>query len=121
MITIIMILHALLLQAPRYGLKGMIDASVALRLRRLPNGVPGFQVPAPTEDSTAPLEFKTGKPHQSHRAQVCSLLAHHRTPCACVQQSGPYLCFRFSGSWAARVCCIQAATSAFVSEPWVPH
>jgi hypothetical protein len=119
MIITIMILHALLLQAPRYGLKGMIDASVALRLRRLPDGIPGFQAPAPTEDFTAPLEFKTGKPHQSHRAQVCSLLAHHLTPCTCVQQSGPNLCFKFLDPGQGVL--HQAAISAFVSDLGVPH
>ncbi|BDA50404.1 DNA replication ATP-dependent helicase/nuclease DNA2 [Coccomyxa sp. Obi] len=54
--------------APRYGLKGMIDASVQLLMQPVPEGP--WQAQHAMEACTAPLEFKTGKPHQSHRAQV---------------------------------------------------
>ncbi|CAL8464813.1 g4348 [Coccomyxa elongata] len=54
--------------APRYGLKGMIDASVHLLMQPVPEGA--WQAQQAVQACTAPLEFKTGKPHQSHRAQV---------------------------------------------------
>ncbi|KAK9824153.1 hypothetical protein WJX72_008129 [[Myrmecia] bisecta] len=70
--------------APKYGLKGMIDAS--LQVDVTPGCAPDEgeqaswlrstasrdQKRMPVQAGTAilPLEFKTGKPHQSHKAQV---------------------------------------------------
>lgn len=62
--------------APKYGIKGMIDATVQLTL--MTPGQPGAMVTQTNagpsggkeERVVAPLEIKTGKPHGSHRAQV---------------------------------------------------
>ncbi len=62
--------------APRYGIKGSIDASLRVGLepqhhkpplqpqQARPAGVVG------AEQALAPFEFKTGRPHMSHNAQV---------------------------------------------------
>ena len=60
--------------APKYGLKGMIDASLSAayqqhQQRTFMQSASHPQVAA-AEDVMIPLEFKTGKPHISHRAQV---------------------------------------------------
>lgn len=62
--------------APKYGIKGNIDASLMVafeagplqhqRQQRVQTLGQQRQLPA----VLAPFEFKTGKPHQSHRAQV---------------------------------------------------
>ncbi|DBA90758.1 TPA: DNA replication endonuclease-helicase Dna2, variant 2 [Trebouxia sp. C0004] len=66
--------------APRYGLKGMIDASLAVGFQPQGNGPrqkswmqnAGQPQQGPNQEGSVmvPLEFKTGKPHISHRAQV---------------------------------------------------
>ena len=64
--------------APRFGLKGMVDATVALELcdEDIGSSVGGGDHPQkpsgphPPPPIVAPLEIKTGKPHGSHRAQV---------------------------------------------------
>lgn len=53
--------------APKFGLKGMLDATVELVLRDVAHASAGG---APPELAIAPLEIKTGRPHDSHRAQV---------------------------------------------------
>ena len=61
--------------APKYGLKGMIDASLSAayqQQRTFMQSASHAQVPA-ADDVMIPLEFKTGKPHISHRAQVGKL------------------------------------------------
>ena len=67
--------------APKYGLKGNVDATLLVAreapppsARAQPGGVQQFgQRPAAVSSQTAlaPFEFKTGRPHMSHRAQVC--------------------------------------------------
>ncbi|XP_020538539.1 DNA replication ATP-dependent helicase/nuclease JHS1 isoform X2 [Jatropha curcas] len=52
--------------APKYGLKGMIDASIRVKVERMRNGI---------DEKIVPLEFKTGKipsgqPSTEHCAQV---------------------------------------------------
>ena len=44
--------------APKYGIKGNVDASLTVAFEAAPAAV------------LAPFEFKTGKPHHSHRAQA---------------------------------------------------
>ncbi|KAL0046566.1 hypothetical protein WJX82_003944 [Trebouxia sp. C0006] len=66
--------------APRYGLKGMIDASLAVGFQPQGDGLrqkswmqsAGQPQQGPNQEGSVmvPLEFKTGKPHISHRAQV---------------------------------------------------
>eukprot|EP00884_Botryococcus_braunii_P022766 jgi/Botrbrau1/9173/Bobra.0236s0005.1 len=75
--------------APKYGLKGMIDASLHIALHPASSQVQGkrrdvggswlarqcsskvvVQAPGEVPVELAPLEFKTGRPHHSHRAQV---------------------------------------------------
>lgn len=56
--------------APKYGLKGMIDATVMLSLEES-DGQAKTEQQLPSEPFlVAPLEIKTGRPHGSHRAQV---------------------------------------------------
>lgn len=81
--------------APRLGIKGSIDASFRLGLANASQHQPLPQAAHPwgvgggsngggngqhevVHQALAPFEFKTGKPHMSHHAQV--LL----TPCAAV-------------------------------------
>ena len=85
--------------APKYGIKGNIDATLMVafeagplqqqRQQRVHNLGQRQQLPA----VLAPLEFKTGKPHHSHRAQVslagctpCSTL-----PAACSNHGADYM------------------------------
>lgn len=60
--------------APKYGLKGMVDASLsaAFQQPQLQSWLQSANQPqnAKPSDVMVPLEFKTGKPHVSHRAQV---------------------------------------------------
>ncbi|KAL0030927.1 hypothetical protein WJX79_001622 [Trebouxia sp. C0005] len=65
--------------APKYGLKGMIDASLAVGFQPQGDGPrqswmqsAGQPQQGPNQEGSVmvPLEFKTGKPHISHRAQV---------------------------------------------------
>lgn len=64
--------------APKYGLKGMVDASLSAAFQQpqqqmgMPSGNQN-QAVAP-HDVMMPLEFKTGKPHISHKAQVRTVL-----------------------------------------------
>lgn len=56
--------------APKYGIKGNVDASLMVAFESAVQSqqqAPGGQRPPAV---LAPFEFKTGKPHQSHRAQV---------------------------------------------------
>ncbi len=66
--------------APKYGLKGNVDATLMVARAAPPSagaqprGVQQFgQQPAAAaalQTALAPFEFKTGRPHMSHRAQV---------------------------------------------------
>lgn len=73
--------------APRLGIKGSIDASFRLGLADASNHRPPPQSAHPwgvggggghdgqhekVHQALAPFEFKTGKPHMSHHAQVLS-------------------------------------------------
>ena len=73
--------------APKYGLKGMVDASLsaAFQQPQLQSWLQSANQPqnAKPSDVMVPLEFKTGKPHVSHRAQV------HTRRCTDVVQPAP--------------------------------
>ncbi|KAK9857614.1 hypothetical protein WJX84_004993 [Apatococcus fuscideae] len=56
--------------APKFGLKGMIDASLHIGLGPQMGVQAGGDGLSSLEQMVAPLEFKTGKPHHSHKAQV---------------------------------------------------
>lgn len=59
--------------APKYGIKGNVDASLMVAFEAVGQqqlqGARQGQGQGLTS-MLAPFEFKTGKPHQSHRAQV---------------------------------------------------
>lgn len=70
--------------APRLGLKGNVDASLRVGMSVQPQqaamqnwlqgGTAGQQWQGPAvQQALAPFEFKTGRAHHSHRAQVCGI------------------------------------------------
>ena len=77
--------------APRLGLKGNVDASLRVGMSVQPqqavmqNWLQGQQKPDQTaiRQALVPFEFKTGKAHHSHRAQVS---ARQQCPVVCAGQ-----------------------------------
>ena len=57
--------------APKYGIKGNVDASLMVAFEAAgQQQLQGARQAQGLTSMLAPFEFKTGKPHQSHRAQV---------------------------------------------------